>query len=47
MIKGTDVWFSDAEKVAMMDRLRKVVESNFFMWGEQQEEFQERMAVLR
>ena len=46
MIKGTEVWFSPEEKAAMMDRLRKVVESNYFMWGDQQEEFQARIAKL-
>jgi len=46
MIRGTDVKFTAEEQGAMMARLRDVVESNFFMWGDQQEEFQIHMAGM-
>lgn len=41
LIRGIDVVFSGEEKAAIMARLNDVVESNYFMWGDQQEEFQD------
>lgn len=46
MIRGTDVKFTKEEGEAMVARLRQVVESNYLMWGEQQEEFQKTMAKM-
>lgn len=46
MIKGTEVSFTPEEEAGMLDRLQTVVKSGFFIWGDQQEEFQKRLAEM-
>lgn len=46
MIRGIDVKLSAEEEAGVLERLQKVVSSSFFMWGDQQEEFQDRIAAI-